>query len=484
MLLLTFPDRDLINSIFGEVNHIIASFLFFDLLFFVEGISLPLVVIWLIMGALFFTFYFKFINIRAFKHSIDITRGKFDPPDTTMGEVSHFKALTTALSATVGLGNIAGVAIAVSMGGPGATFWMIVAGFLGMSLKFVECSLAMIYRKKRDNGQIMGGPMVYLSEGLAEKGRARLGKTLAILFSLFVIGGSFGGGGAFQVNQSLHAISESIPFFNNYPWVYGLIMSLMVGVVIIGGIRRIAGVAERIVPFMCGIYIFTCLFILIMFVDQIPSAFSLIIKSAFTSDAIYGGFWGVLITGFKRSAFSNEAGVGSSAIAHSAAKSQYPIQEGLVALLEPFIDTIVICTMTALVIIVTGAYNNPDYTEWIHSNQGAALTSKAMGEVVPWFTYVLSSSVFLFAFSTIISWSYYGERCCSYVFGEKYSLLFKLSLCVVVFLGAITTASHVLEFGDLMILGMAFPNILGVYFLAPKVKQELNHYWNKQAKWN
>ncbi len=451
--------------------------MFFDIAFF-SDVNLPLVLVWLAIGALFFTFYFRFINIRAFKHSIDITRGKFDRPET-LGEVSHFKALTTALSATVGLGNIAGVAIAIAMGGPGATFWMIAAGFLGMSLKFTECSLAMIYRKKRGDGQIMGGAMIYLSEGLAKKGKTGLGKILAVLFALFAIGGSFGGGGAFQVNQSLHAISESIPFFNNYPWIYGLIMSLLVGVVIIGGIRRIAGVAQRIVPLMCGVYILTCLFILITFINDIPNALGLIIKSAFSPEAMYGGFWGVLITGFRRAAFSNEAGVGSAAIAHSAAKSQHPVQEGLVALLEPFIDTIVICTMTALVIVITGAYNNPDYAQWIHSNQGAALTSKAMGEVIPWFTYVLSLSVFLFAFSTIISWSYYGERCFSYVFGEKHSLIFKLSLCVVVFLGAITTANNVLEFGDLMILGMAFPNILGLYFLAPKVKQELNDYMEK-----
>ena len=527
--------NDFINYFFGKVNKVIASVLFFDITFFFtdfvklffvslwcivgvlflihqfrpikavvkpnmpgwltmgifafaiyfipDEVNFPLVVMWLIMGALFFTFYFKFINVKGLKHSIDITRGKFDHPET-VGEVSHFKALATALSATVGLGNIAGVAIAIAMGGPGATFWMILAGFLGMSSKFTECSLAMIYRKKRKNGEIMGGAMIYLSEGLAEIGKAKFGKTLAILFSLFAIGGSFGGGGAFQVNQSLHAISESVPFFNHYPWVYGLIMSLLVGIVIIGGIRRIAGVAERIVPLMCGVYVITCLFILITFISDIPNAFGLIIKGAFSPEAMYGGFWGVLIMGFKRAAFSNEAGVGSAAIAHSAAKSQYPIQEGFVALLEPFIDTIVICTMTALVIIITGAYNNPDYAQWIHSNEGAALTSKAMGEVVPWFGYVLSLSVFLFAFSTIISWSYYGERCFSYVFGDKHSLIFKISLCVVVYLGSITTADNVLEFGDLMILGMAFPNILGLYFLVFKVRGELNDYLErlKQGK--
>lgn len=469
---------DFINEFFGAVNHAIASVFFFDLLFFVDGVSLPLTVVWLVVGAVFFTIYFRFINFRAFKHAIDITRGKYDRPED-IGEVSHFEALTTALSATVGLGNIAGVAIAVSVGGPGATFWMIVAGLLGMSSKFTECSLAMIYREKRADGHMMGGPMEYLSVGLKEKGFPKLGKVLAILFCFLTIGGSFGGGGSFQVNQALNAISESIPFLGDHRWVFGLMMAFMVGFVIIGGIKRIAGVAEKIVPLMCGIYIAACLFILTKYYADVPAAFATIFQGAFAPDAAYGGFIGVLIQGFRRSAFSNEAGVGSAAIAHSAAKSEFPIQEGIVALLEPFIDTVVICTMTALVIVITGAYSNPDYATLISSNQGAALTSRAMGEVITWFPYVLSISVVLFAFSTIISWSYYGERCFSYIFSEKYSLLYKLSLCVVIFLGAITTSTNVLEFGDLMILGMAFPNILGVYFLVPRVKEELNSYWDK-----
>ncbi len=477
-----FLSRDLasnwVNQIFGQINHVIASLFFFDVLFFIDGIELPFAVLWLVSGALFFTFYFRFINFRAFKHAIEITRGKFDRPGDD-GEVSHFEALTTALSATVGLGNIAGVAIAVSIGGPGATFWMIIAGLLGMSSKFTECSLAMIYRKRRGDGHIMGGPMAYLSIGLAEKGYARLGKFLAFVFCVLTIGGSYGGGGSFQVNQSLHAISESIPFLADHRWVYGLIMAFFVGVVIIGGIKRIAGVAEKIVPLMCAIYLFACLYILIISFSEIPAALLLIVKSAFSPEAGYGGFIGVLVTGFRRAAFSNEAGVGSSAIAHSAAKSEFPIQEGLVSLLEPFIDTVIICTMTALVIVITGAYNNPSYSDLIAANQGAALTSRAMGGILPWFPYVLSIAVVLFAFSTIISWSYYGERCFSYIFGEKYSLAYKLSLCIVVYLGAITTATNVLEFGDLMILGMAFPNILGLYFLVPKVKSELNDYWSK-----
>lgn len=470
--------NEMINDFFGVINHLIASVFFFDIFFFTEAITLPLTVAWLVIGALFFTFYFRFANFRLFKHAIDIVRGKYDHPDSD-GEVSHFEALTTALSATVGLGNIAGVAIAISMGGPGATVWMIVAGILGMNSKFTECSLAMIYRGRRTDGHMMGGPMEYLSVGLKEKGYPKLGKTLAIIFCFLTIGGSFGGGGSFQVNQSLNAISESIPFFGEHRWVFGLIMAFLVGVVIIGGIKRIAGVAEKIVPAMCGIYVLACLYILSLYSTHIPEAFSIILSSAFTPEAGYGGVIGVMVVGLRRAAFSNEAGVGSAAIAHSAAKSQYPVQEGIVALLEPFIDTVVVCTMTALVIVITGAYNNPNYMDLINANQGAALTSRAMGEIIPWFPMVLSLSVVLFAFSTIISWSYYGERCFAYIFSEKYSIYYKLALCVVIFLGAITTATNVLEFGDLMILGMAFPNILGVYFLVPRVKKELNEYLQK-----
>lgn len=472
---------DPINHFFGMINHAIASVFFFDILFFIDGVSFPLTVAWLATGAVIFTIYFRFVNIRMFKHSIDIVRGKYDKQGSE-GEVSHFKALTTALSATVGLGNIAGVAIAVSLGGPGATFWMIIAGLLGMNSKFAECSLAMIYREKRADGHMMGGPMEYLSKGLAELGKAKLGKVLALIFAVLTIGGSFGGGSSFQVNQSLEAVAESIPFFGEHRWVYGLIMAFLTGVVIIGGIQRIAGVAEKIVPLMCGIYICACMYILVSFAGQIPSTIVLIVKSAFSFEATYGGFIGVLVTGFKRAAFSNEAGVGSAAIAHSAAKSEYPIQEGIVALLEPFIDTVVICTMSALVIVITGAYNNPEYADLIAKSQGAALTSRAMGSVISWFPYVLAVSVWLFAYSTIISWSYYGERCFSYVFSEKYAIVYKILLCIGVFLGAITTATNVLEFGDLMILGMAFPNILGVYFLLPRVRKELNTYIDLRKK--
>jgi len=440
--------------------------------------QLPFVVLWLIIGATFFTIYMGFINLRGFVHAIKVTAGKYDDPNDA-GEVSHFQALTAALSATVGLGNIAGVAIAVATGGPGAVFWMIVCGFLGMSSKFVECTLGQMYREIRPDGRIMGGAMFYLSRGLEEKGLTGLGKVLAVMFAVLCIGGSFGGGNAFQVNQSLNAVRDNIPFLNGKEWLYGLVMTVAVGIVILGGIRRIAQTAEKIVPFMCGLYVLACLYIILSHASEVPGAFGTIIGQAFTMEAGFGGFLGVLVTGFKRAAFSNEAGVGSAAIAHSAAKTEYPVREGIVALLEPFIDTVVVCTMTALVIVITGAYSNPAYAEFVNSDQGAALTSRAMGEEISWFPYVLSIAVIMFAYSTMISWSYYGERCWAYLFGDRSSMIYRLIFLSFVFLGALASAGNVKDLSDLMIFGMAFPNILGVVLLSPKVRAALKDYMSK-----
>jgi AGCS family alanine or glycine:cation symporter len=441
-------------------------------------VGFPLIVAWLLFGALYFTVQMRFVNVRLFKHAINLVRGKYETKNQ-VGEVSHFQALTTALSATVGLGNIAGVAIAIGTGGPGATFWMILVGFLGMSSKFTECTLGQMYRKVRKDGTIMGGAMHYLSEGLKEKNLAGLGGFLAGLFCILCIGGSFGGGNAFQVVQSLDLIKTVIPTLAEYSWVYGLIMSTLVGVVIIGGIKSISRVASIIVPFMCGVYLIACIFILASKFSLIPAAFALIFEQAFSPDAAFGGFLGVLIIGVKRAVFSNEAGIGSAAIAHSAAKVSNPVEEGSVALLEPFIDTIVVCTMTALVIIITGSYIDPSNAEFIANNQGGALTSAAMGSVIPWFPYILSIAVFLFAFSTMISWSYYGERCWVYLFGDKSSLIYKILFLIFCFLGSIITATNILDFSDLMILGMAFPNILGLFILSGKVSELLRNYEKK-----
>lgn len=488
-----------VNEIFGTINGWIATVLFYPIPLPGES-SVPAAVAWLVAGSLFFTLRMRFINLRGFVHAVKVTSGKYDNPDDE-GEVSHFQALTAALSATVGLGNIAGVAVAVSIGGPGATFWMVLAGLLGMSAKFVECTLGQKYREVRADGRVMGGAMHYLSKGLAEKGLAPLGTVLAIGFAFLCIGGSFAGGNAFQVSQSLRAVEETIPVLKDAPWIYGLAMTAMVGIVIIGGIKRIAATAATIVPFMCGVYVVASVAILVMNAERVPSAFSAIFAGAFSPDAAYGGFLGVLIMGFQRAAFSNEAGIGSAAIAHSAARTEYPVREGIVALLEPFIDTVVVCTMTALVIIVTGAYSTDTYrgtlarqaaargadvetlvaehAEIIEKEQGAQLTSRAMGEAIPYFQYVLSAAVILFAYSTMISWSYYGERCWVYLFGDGASLSYRVIFLAFVFLGSVVSAKNVLELGDLMIMGMAVPNILGVLLLSGGVKRDLDEYWRR-----
>ena len=438
--------------------------------------TLPLAVLILMLGAIFFTIRLGFPQFRVLGHAVKVTAGKYDDPNAP-GEVSSFQALTAALSATVGLGNIGGVAIAVGTGGPGATFWMILAGLIGMASKLTECTLGQMYRKTRPDGRVMGGAMYYLSDGLKEMGMAGFGKVLAAIFAVICIGASFGGGNTFQVNQSYQAVSSTFSFLEGQSHLYGIIMALLVGAVIIGGIQRIAQVAEKIVPTMCAIYVLACLIILFMKAGEIPSAFGAIIGGAFNPDAMFGGALGVLALGFKRAAFSNEAGIGSAAIAHSAAKVPYPMREGVVAALEPLIDTIIVCTMTALVIVITGAYNNPEYASFVANDEGAALTSSAMGEVLPFFPYVLAVAVILFAFSTMISWSYYGERCWAYLFGDKSSMVYRLIFVVFVYLGAITSASNILNFGDLMIFGMVLPNIVGVVLLSGKVKRHFQEYW-------
>ena len=459
----------------------IAKLLFFD--FGTErwlGTSIPFVVVWLFVGGVFLTLRMGFINIRGFRHAIDLTRGVYDKPDD-VGEVSHFQALSAALSATVGLGNIAGVAIAIGTGGPGACFWIIVVGLLGMTAKFSECTLGQLYRVKDADGHVLGGPMRYLKTGLSDIGLAPLGSVLAVLFMLLCIGASFGGGNAFQVGQSLEAIrGDDIPVLKEYPWIYGIVMAIAVGVVIIGGIRSIGAVASRIVPVMCLLYVSAALYILATHIGEIPAAVGTIIREAFTPQAAYGSFLGVLVIGIKRAVFSNEAGVGSAAIAHSAAKTDEPVSEGIVALLEPFIDTVVVCTITALVVIVTGAYQAPEMQGAIENNEGAKVTLHAfVSGGHDWFRYLLYCAVVLFAYSTCISWSYYGERCWVQLFGARTSIVYKLLFLVFTFLGSVVTRGNILEFSDLMILGMSFPNLLGVFLLSGIVRHQLDKYWGK-----
>jgi len=471
----------IMDSIFEQINSILASIFFFDVFFgAVNGSSMPFIVAWLIVGGIFLTFRFGFINVRMFSHSYKIITGKYRTADD-VGEITPFQSLTTALSATVGLGNIAGVAIAIAIGGPGATFWMILAGFFGMTLKFTEVTLAQIYREERPDGRIMGGAMQYLSKGLASKGHTKLGKVLAIFFSILAIGGSLGAGNAFQASQALGAISERVPFFQTYPIVFGIIMAIIVGFVIIGGIKRIATTAEKIVPAMVMIYLMASMWILIANASEVPQAISIIFNEAFAPTAAAGGLIGVLVQGFKRAAFSSEAGIGSAAIVHSTASVKYPVRQGLVALYEPFIDTIVICTMTALVIVTTGVYDPAgEFANLVASKQGAALTAAAYGTVISWFPIILSFSIVLFAFSTMISWSYYGERSWTYLFGEKYTLLYKLIFLSFTVMASVTSAAAMLDFSDLLILAMALPNLIGLYMLQGDVKSNLNAYL---AKW-
>ncbi len=443
---------------------------------------LKLIVLWLIAGGLFFTVFMRFINFRGLRHAVGLIQGKYDKPDDR-GEVTHFQALTTALSATVGLGNIAGVAIGITIGGPGATFWMILAGFIGMSSKFVECTLGVKYRKINEEGVVSGGAMYYLKYGLKKKGLGFLGAVLAFLFAIMIIGGAIGGGNMFQANQAFKQFEVFFPFMENNGAWYGVVLAILVGVVIIGGIKSIANVTSRIVPFMAFLYILTAMIIIGMNIQHTGMAFQLIFDGAFSPDALKGGFVGVLIYGFQRGAFSNEAGIGSASIAHSAAKTNEPVSEGIVALLEPFVDTVIICTMTALVIIFSGYWN--DQTGLL----GVQLTSAAFSSVFPWFPYLLLVAVTLFAFSTLISWSYYGLKGFDYLvggFGKKIfgtrkvtNLIFQFFFLGCIIIGAASDITVVLDFSDMMILCMAFPNIIGLMILAPEVRRDLISYMKR-----
>ncbi len=465
--------NNVIRKSVGPYLEIISDAIFFPVPLG-GGHEMPFVIIWLLVGAMIFTVYMRFINFRGFKHAIDVARGRFDDPSDP-GEVTHFQALTAALSGTVGLGNIAGVAIAVSVGGPGATFWMILAGLLGMTSKFVECTLGVKYRIVKQNGVVSGGPMYYLSRGLSNKGWPVFGKIAAALFAFFCIGGSFGGGNMAQINQAtkqfVNISGGTESFLYGREWLFGLLMAVIVGMIIIGGIKSIARVTDKIVPFMVGIYIAAALSVLIFKYTDILWAVASIFKGAFSADAAFGGFLGVLIQGFRRAAFSNEAGVGSASIAHSAAMTDEPVSEGIVSLLEPFIDTVVVCTMTALVIIITGNIDPG-------ASQGVELTSKAFGSVISWFPYILSIAVILFALSTMISWSYYGLKSWTYLFGDnKYTdVSYKIIFCTFVVLGSAMNMQKVFDFSDAMIFAMAFPNVMGLYLLAPEVKKDLADY--------
>lgn len=483
---------------------------FFSNVIFFQVFGAPFVLILLVVSALFFTVYFGFPNVRHFFTAINVVRGKYDEVDkpsvgemygdntpggdsietirdeSQEGEVTHFQALATAVSGTVGNGNIAGVALAIALGGPGATFWMIVCGFLGMSAKFVECTLGVQYRDVGEDGTVYGGPMYYLSKGLKEKGFTVLGKITAVLFAIFCIGGSFGGGNAAQSNQATVVIKDLLGLQGSSAGaIIGVVLAVIVGIIIIGGIKRIATVTEKVVPIMAVVYLLACLYIILSNITLVDDAFGQIFSEAFTPRSIaIGGFIGVLLQGFKRAAFSNEAGAGSASIAHSAVKTKYSASEGLVALLEPFIDTVVICTMTALVIII---FNTGGVFEYGGqgsvvidgvSYEGAGITSLAFAKYIPYSNIFLTVAVVLFAVSTMISWSYYGLQAWKYLFGrgKAADLTYKMLFLTFVVIGAAASMSSIWAFSDAMIFAMVFPNMVGLYFLMPVVKKQLNRY--------
>ncbi len=473
-----------INEIMTPVSVFISDIVFFavpmDWLY--DGApALPLIVVWLLGGGIFFTFYMGFPNIRGFKQSMRIVKGTYDDPSDP-GEVTHFQALSAAVSGTVGLGNIAGVAIAVSVGGAGATFWMIVAGLFGMTSKFVECTLGVKYREIDENGVVSGGPMHYLSKGLANMGMGGLGKVLAVAAAIICIGGAFGAGAMFQVNQSAMQFTNEISaltggtesFFYGKGWIFGIAFALVVGLVIIGGIKKITHVTEFLVPLMAIIYVSASMIIIFSHFSEIPAAFGQIIAGAFTADGIQGGIIGVLIQGLRRASFSNEAGLGSASIAHAAAKTKEPVAEGLVALLEPFIDTVVICTITALVIIITGSVD----ASASGTAAGISLTSKAFASVFDWFPYILTFAVIMFAFSTSITWFYYGQRSFLWLVGDKPAadLGFKFAYLGSLIVGSAMSLGSVMDIADALLLAMGIPNILGLFLLRKEVKAMLVDY--------
>lgn len=465
-----------INEAFQPVADAVAS-----VIFYAEphtGYDIKLILVWLAAASIFLTVYLGFINIRYFKHGIDVLRGKYDKKGAD-GQINRFQALATSLSGTVGLGNIAGVAVAVSAGGPGAVFWMALMGLFGMSAKFAEAALGVKYRHHPDPKNphiISGGPMYYLRAELEKRDQALFGKFLAIVFCLCCIGGAIGAGNMFQANQAFQQVVNvtggAEGTMADKGWVFGLVLAFLVGVVIIGGLKSIAAVASRIVPFMGGVYLIAGLVVILMNYQSIPAGFVTIFEMAFVPEAGFGAVIGALLIGVQRAAFSNEAGVGSAAIVHSTAKTDEPISQGFVGMLGPFIDTLVICMVTALVIVMTGAYQGSEGME------GVSLTSRAFESAIPWFPYVLAMTVCLFAYSTMIAWFYYGLKCLIYLTGPRpeVEMAYKLFYCLCLIVGSAAALDNIILFSDSMIFAMAIPNIIGLYLLAPELKQDLNKY--------
>ena len=462
-----------IESFIEPLSSLITNLVFTSIS--IKNNSVPLVVIWLVIASLFFTFYFRFINIRAFKRAWQVAFGKFDKPNSP-GEITHFQAFTAAMSGTIGLGNIAGVAVAISIGGPGAMLWMIIMAFFGMTLKFVEVSLGHKYRVIYPDGTVSGGAIRYLSDGMKDCGFPKLGSFLAIFFAICCIGGSFGGGNMFQANQAFQQIVIATGSENSFlygkGWLGGVFFAIVVGSIIVGGIKSIGRVTEKLVPLMGTLYCVTCIYIIFSNYTEIPKTINLVLSNAFQTQATIGGIIGVMIAGIKRAVFSNESGIGSAPIAYAPAKSDNHLNTGFMSLLSPFVDTILICSMTALVIIITGSY--------IGSNQiqGVELTSKAFESAIGWFPIVLAIAITLFAISTLITWSYYGLRCWTYLFGQNKISIYSYKIIFLMFtiIGTSMNLQNVIDFSDAMIFAMSIPNLIGIYFLAPKILSDLKEY--------
>ena len=456
-----------IDAAMTPISDAVSAVIFYSVP--VGGVPLPLVVVWLIVAAAVITLALGFINIRGFRHALSLVTRKRSEQEGD-GQISHFEALSSALSGTVGLGNIASVPVAIALGGPGALVWMVLAGFLGMSSKFAECALAVKYRKVQPDGTTLGGPMFYIEAVFARIGLKAVGKAAAIFFAIMTIGSSIS---LFQVNQS-HAQFANVTGISA-PIVWGVVMCSLVAVVILGGIPRIARVSSLLVPFMGVLYVGCGLVIIAMNYAAIPEAISTIFASAFGLDAAGGGLVGALINGIKRATYSNEAGVGSSAIAHSAVKTKEPLTEGYVALLEPFIDTVIVCSVTALVVVVTGAYEPYLYKTDV---VGIEITSAAFASAFPWFPYLLLVASILFAFTTLVSWAYYGSQAAAYLFGPSRAVdvAFKLALCIALSTGAAISLSSIINFIDSMLFGMCIPNIIALYLLLPELRRDVRAY--------
>ena len=473
-----------VNLLFGTAVGYLLAVLFYAVPVGF-GVKFPVVLLVLIFGGFFFTLRFGFINVRMFRHSIEVIRGKFDRPEDE-GEVSHFQALTSALSATVGLGNIAGVAAAIAMGGPGSIFWMWMIAFFGMSLKFTSCSLAQYYRRIKPDGSVLGGPMVYLEEGIKDRypSLAPLGKVFGVAFAIFTVFAAFGGGNMFQSNQTFKIMSDQFGIADDKAWLVGLIMAALVGLVIIGGIRRIGEVTSKLVPAMCAFYCLVCLSIIFTNFSEVGTMLSSIVTDAFTHKAGAGGLLRIVIlNGARRAAFSNEAGLGSAAIAHAAAKTDEPIREGIVAMIGPFIDTILVCTMTALTILITKSNLDPatglPFVGDVSNEKGVELTAAAFATLGDWVPKLLCIAVVIFAYSTMVSWSYYGERAIEYLFGERGIKPYRCVYVLFVTIGPMVSLSSVIDFSDMMLFSMAFPNILGMILLSGVVGKHARDYINR-----